>query len=112
MFSALLYRFRINYFTPNYYSIKHVCIVSYWHSSFRRALRYWKLFSILSCIALHLSGDDGMCPLYSDEHLSQDKLANNAWAGEGSIIAANVGEGSMVGVGSVITTNVKPQFIQ
>ena len=53
-----------------------------------------------------------MCPLYSDERLSQVKLAKNVWAGEGSIIAANVGEGSMVGVGSVITTYVKPQFIQ
>lgn len=67
--------------------------------------------SILSGKALHVLGDDGMWTPYSAERLSQVKLARNVWIGEGAIISADVGEGSMVGAGSVITTNVKPHVI-
>ncbi len=67
--------------------------------------------SILSGKALHVLGNDGMWTPYSAERLSQVKLAKNVWVGEGAIIAADVGEGSMVGAGSVITTNVKPHII-
>ena len=67
--------------------------------------------SILSGKALHVLGDDGMWTPYSAERLSQVKLKKNVWVGEGAIIAADVGEGSMVGAGSVITTNVKPHII-
>ncbi|HED36492.1 MAG TPA: acyltransferase [Gammaproteobacteria bacterium] len=67
--------------------------------------------SILSGKALHVMGDDGMWTPYSAERLSLVKLEKNVWIGEGAIIAANVGEGSMVGAGSVITTNVKPHII-
>jgi acetyltransferase-like isoleucine patch superfamily enzyme len=67
--------------------------------------------SILSGKALHVLGDDGMWTPYSAERLSQVKLARNVWIGEAAVIAADVGEGSMVGAGSVITTNVKPHII-
>lgn len=67
--------------------------------------------SILSGKALHVLGDDGMWTPYSAERLSQVTLAKNVWVGEGAIIAADVGEGSMVGAGSVITTNVKSHII-
>ncbi|WP_198265739.1 acyltransferase [sulfur-oxidizing endosymbiont of Gigantopelta aegis] len=62
--------------------------------------------SILSGKALHVRGDDGTWTPYSADRLSQVKLADNVWIGEGAIIAADVGEGSMVGAGSVVTTNI------
>jgi virginiamycin A acetyltransferase len=67
--------------------------------------------SILSGKELHVLGDDGMWTPYSAERLNQINLAKNDWVGEGAIIAADIGEGSMVGAGSVITTNVKPRII-
>jgi virginiamycin A acetyltransferase len=67
--------------------------------------------SILSGKELHVLGDDGMWTPYSAERLNQIKLAKNVWVGEGAIIAADIGEGSIVGAGSVITTNVKPRII-
>ena len=67
--------------------------------------------SILSGKALHVLGEDGMWTPYSAERLSQVKLERNVWVGEGAIIIADVGEGSMVGAGSVITTDIKPHII-
>ncbi len=67
--------------------------------------------SILSGKALHVLDDDGMWTPYSAERLSQVKLARNVWIGEGAIIAADVGEGSMVGAGSVVTANVRSHVI-
>jgi len=67
--------------------------------------------SILSGKELHVLGDDGMWTPYSAERLNQVTVAKNVWIGEGAIIAADVGEGSMVGAGSVITTDVKPHII-
>ncbi|MDX2441254.1 MAG: acyltransferase [Desulfobacterales bacterium] len=67
--------------------------------------------SILSGKALHVLGDDGMWTPYSAERLSQVKLERNVWIGEGAIIIADVGEGSMVGAGSVITTDIKSHII-
>jgi acetyltransferase-like isoleucine patch superfamily enzyme len=67
--------------------------------------------SILSGKALHVLGDDGMWTPYSAERLSQVTLAKNVWVGEGAIIIADIGEGSMVGAGSVITTDIKPHII-
>lgn len=67
--------------------------------------------SILSGKALHVLGEDGMWTPYSAERLSQVKLAKNVWVGEGAIIAADIGEGCMVGAGSVVTTNIKHHII-
>lgn len=67
--------------------------------------------SILSGKELHVLGEDGMWTPYSSERLDQVKLSRNVWIGEGAIIAADVGEGSMVGAGSVITSNVRPHVI-
>lgn len=67
--------------------------------------------SILSGKALHVLGEDGMWTPYSAELLSQVKIHKNVWVGEGAIVAANIGEGCMIGAGSVITTDVKPHII-
>ena len=66
--------------------------------------------SILSSKALHELGEDGMwaaCP----PRLATVKLDKIVWIGKGAIIAADVGEGSMVGAGSVVTTKVKSHII-
>ncbi len=67
--------------------------------------------SILSGKALHVLGDDGMWTPYSSDRLSQVKVSKNVWIGEGAIIVADVGEGSMIGAGSVVTSNIKPHVI-
>jgi len=56
-------------------------------------------------------GDDGKWTPYSADSLATVKLDKNAWIGEGAIIAADVGEGSMAGAGSVVTTKVKAHII-
>ena len=67
--------------------------------------------SILSGKALHVLGEDGMWTPYSAERLSQVKLKKNVWVGEGAIIIADVGEGSMVGAGAVVTSNIRSYII-
>ena len=67
--------------------------------------------SILSGKALHVMGEDGMWTPYSEKRLTQVKLSKNVWIGEGAIIVADVGEGSMVGAGAVVTTNIKSHVI-
>lgn len=67
--------------------------------------------SILSGKELHVLGEDGLWTPYSADRLSQVRLDRNVWVGEGAIIAADIGEGSMIGAGSVITTNVKPHIL-
>jgi len=67
--------------------------------------------SILSGKELHILGDDGTWSSYSAERLAQVTLGKNVWVGEGAIIAADIGEGSMVGSGSVVSTNVKPHIL-
>ena len=70
----------------------------------------WRV-SILSGKALHVLDEDGMWTPYSAERLTKVNLAKNVWIGEGAIIVADIGEGSMVGAGSVVTTNIKPHII-
>ena len=67
--------------------------------------------SILSGKELHVMGDDGLWTPFSADRLSQVTLARNVWIGEGAIIAADIGEGSMVGAGSVVTMDIKPHII-
>ncbi|MCF7980470.1 MAG: acyltransferase [Pseudomonadales bacterium] len=67
--------------------------------------------SILSGTALHILDDNGTWTPYSPERLERITLQPNVWIGEGAIVAANIGQGSMIGAGCVVTTPVKPQVI-
>ncbi len=67
--------------------------------------------SILSGKELHVRDKDGMWTPYSPDRLVKINLAKNVWIGEGAIIAADVGEGSMVGAGSVVTSGIRPHVI-
>ncbi|WP_201220766.1 acyltransferase [Halochromatium roseum] len=67
--------------------------------------------SILSGTALHILDDDGTWTPYSPERLERITIEPNVWIGEGAIVAANIGRGSMIGAGCVITTPVKAQVI-
>lgn len=67
--------------------------------------------SILSGKALHVLDDNGMWTPFSPERMNKVTLMRNVWVGEGAIIMADVGEGSMVGAGAVITSNVRGNVI-
>ncbi len=67
--------------------------------------------SILSGKALHVLDDNGMWTPFSPERMNKVTLARNVWVGEGAVIMADVGEGSMVGAGAVITSNVRSHII-
>lgn len=67
--------------------------------------------SILSGTALHVLDDDGTWTPYSADRLERVVLDPNVWVGEGAIISANIGKGSMIGAGCVVTTSVKPGVI-
>jgi virginiamycin A acetyltransferase len=66
--------------------------------------------SIISGGALHTLGDDGQWTPFSVERVVRVSVSKNVWVGEGAIIVADVGEGSMVGAGSVVTAKVKPKI--
>ena len=55
--------------------------------------------------------EDGQWTPYTPERLTKVNLNKNVWIGEGAIIMADVGEGTMVGAGSVVTTNIRPHVI-
>jgi len=67
--------------------------------------------SILSGTGLHVRGEDGMWTKFSSDRLVKVSIAKNAWIGEAALIGADVGEGSVVGAGSVATTKVKSHVI-
>lgn len=67
--------------------------------------------SILSGKALHVMDEDGMWTPYSHERINKITLHKNVWVGEGAIVAADVGEGTMVGAGSVVTSDIKSNII-
>lgn len=67
--------------------------------------------SILSGKELHVMGSDGSWTAYDAERLSTVTIGKNVWVGEGSIIMADIGEGSMVGAGSVVSMNIKPRVV-
>jgi serine acetyltransferase len=67
--------------------------------------------SILSGRALHTLGDDGMWTPFEADRVARVNIAKNVWIGEGAIIVADIGEGSMVGAGSVATSNIKPGIV-
>ena len=67
--------------------------------------------SILSGKELHVLDEDGQWTPYTPERLTKVNLNKNVWIGEGAIIMADVGEGTMVGAGSVVTTNIRPHVI-
>lgn len=67
--------------------------------------------SILSGEALHVLDEDGRWTPYAPERLACISIGRNTWIGEGAIIVADIGEGCMIGAGSVITTPVRAQVM-
>ena len=67
--------------------------------------------SLLSGSALHERRPDGTWTPFDPSRMRQIKIGPNAWIGEGAIIMADVGEGSMVAAGSVVSTDIKPNIM-
>jgi acetyltransferase-like isoleucine patch superfamily enzyme len=67
--------------------------------------------SILSGKELHSLGEDGRWTPYSPDKVVQVKISKNVWIGEGAIIAADIGEGSMVGAGSVVMSDTRSHIL-
>jgi len=67
--------------------------------------------SILSGEALHVLDNNDMWTPYSPKLLSRVTISRNVWVGEGAIVAADIGESSMIGAGSVITSNIKSKIM-
>ena len=65
--------------------------------------------SIISGKNLHeFEADGGTWSPFSYDQLTSIDIAKNVWVGESAVIVANIGEGSMVGAGTVVTVDVKP----
>ncbi len=67
--------------------------------------------SILNGEALHERDESGRWTPFSADRLSKVTIAKNVWIGEGAMIMANIGEGSMIGAGSVVTSSIKPHIL-
>lgn len=68
--------------------------------------------SLLSGNAQHTRNDEnGQWQTFSSNNISQISIAENVWVGEGAIILANVGAGSLVAAGAVVNTKVKSNVV-
>ena len=67
--------------------------------------------SILSGKALHSRSEDGGWDPFDPSRMVQVKLGPKVWIGEGALIMADLGAGSMVGAGAVVTSNVRSNII-
>lgn len=67
--------------------------------------------SVLSGKALHVLDEKGMWTPFSPERMVKVKIAPNIWIGEGAIVMADIGTGSMIGAGAVVTSNVRSHVI-
>lgn len=63
--------------------------------------------SIVSGKSLHEKNPDGSWTAFKHDKLARIHLGKHVWVGEGAILMADIGEGSCVGSGSVVTTKVK-----
>lgn len=68
--------------------------------------------SLLSGNSQHTRDDEsGQWQAFSPQGMTQIKIAENVWVGEGAIVLANVGAGSLVAAGAVVNTNVKSNVV-
>jgi len=67
--------------------------------------------SILNGAVLHELDEDGRWTPFSADRLSRVTIGKNVWIGEGAMIMADIGEGSMIGAGSVVTSSIKPHIL-
>jgi virginiamycin A acetyltransferase len=67
--------------------------------------------SIISGKYLHEKNPDGTWSTFSSDRLERILVGKNVWIGEGAIILADIGEGSCVGAGSVVSVKVKPNIM-
>lgn len=68
--------------------------------------------SLLSGNAQHTRNDEsGQWQAFSQDSISQISIAQNVWVGEGAIIMASVGAGSLVAAGAVVNTKVKSNVV-
>ena len=68
--------------------------------------------SLLSGNTQHLRNDEsGEWMPFSSSKINRINIAENVWIGEGAIILASVGKGSLVAAGAVVNTNVKANVV-
>jgi acetyltransferase-like isoleucine patch superfamily enzyme len=68
--------------------------------------------SLISGSAQHTRDDhNGEWSAFSSQDMVQIKVAANVWVGEGAIIMADVGRGSLIAAGSVINTKIKENVV-
>lgn len=67
--------------------------------------------SIVSGKHQHTRDSDGGWSAFDHARISQIHIAPNVWIGEGAVIMADIGEGSLVGAGSVVTRGVPANVV-
>lgn len=67
--------------------------------------------SIINNEALHELDENGRWTPFTADRLAKVSIAKNAWIGEGAIIMADIGEGSMVAAGAVVASNIKSHIL-
>ncbi len=67
--------------------------------------------SITSGKHQHVKNKNGKWTPFDYSKIKQTSISNNVWIGEGAIIMADVGEGSLIGAGAVVTKNIPPNVV-
>jgi carbonic anhydrase/acetyltransferase-like protein (isoleucine patch superfamily) len=67
--------------------------------------------SLLSGAGLHARDKEGRWQPTDMSKARQIEIGEHAWIGEGAIVMVNVGTGSLVGAGAVVSTRVPPRIV-
>ena len=67
--------------------------------------------SILSGASLHVRNEKGGWEPFDQSRMVQVRIEPDVWVGEGALIMADIGRGSMIGAGTVVTSKVKANIM-
>ena len=90
-------------------SIGNYCVIGTAHIGARCEIG--SRVSITSGKHQHRKNNDGHWTAFDSSHATQVKIAEDVWIGEGAIIMADIGKGSMIGAGAVVNRDIGPNAV-
>ena len=67
--------------------------------------------SIVSGKTQHLKDKDGQWTPFDQSRIKQVIISPNVWIGEGAIVMDDIGEGSLIGAGAIVTKEIPSNMV-